>query len=831
MFKKNRGEFMKRKRPGTSLILVIVIFMAVTIVSLAMLSLILGNYKSRVMEGKRIENLYASDSGLDASYNIIVKTFDAATKYGYYQVEALKRNDRSNKGPNDEKYKNIEYEIVLFKAEIVKLESEIVSLERLKDDVDSDIIEINRQIEEKRKLIVLKKLLIEEDEKFKQILINEEFKRAFKNFIAVTVDVGTGENAPDKLKESIESRKYVSTLLADITNNIDFEEETIEFSVQDKDGNLPVLDADVSNPMNVYGSLDINIVKLDGHSVYVKDIPIIKSAKQNYDISVTSTFMSQINVSVTSTNKKKLQSRYRMLVPNYKDIFFGNYTGELHDYLALKNRALTIGGDMIVDNTTNFDVDKGAIFVGGNADRVESDRVYGKYVGGITVNNSPDVLFNNNVITRGTFNIENDTNVVVEGNLYARNIYAGATDGNYSDNSSLTANKEVVIDNDLALKATDTKMTIKDFYGINDKNISYDDYSGNQITNSNTNTNSSYRARTSSSIIINSYESSSSVEIENKAYIMGTAHIATVGDYQTGESTAVKGNYEAYSIPLDLSENFTYDDPLQLLDESNVFKKSEHFKKYWDEIKPNSINSGGIFFDSPEKIYSIGAVVYKADGVGKVIASRYSTDLEIDSGVINQKRIEYASKVYRFGQTASIGDYNYLGLDAITVSSLMNLSNLPIEYDLDNVINSSGEKAIFNNSPDVTLIIQGNDISEDKKYVDAKGNEITSRKIIKADSNINAVVATAGDVIIDGDVTFNGSIIANGNLNVTGDVTINYDEEVIGRIQNQNIELFENVFGGNIISSEEFGGFGMALIDTKYNLKNFLENRLWKIIQ
>jgi len=823
---------MKRKKPGASLIVVIVIFMAVAIVSMAMLSLIAGNYKARVMDSKRIENLYASDSGLDATYNIIAKTFDAAAKYGYYQVEALKRNDRSNKGPNDEKYKNIEYEITVLKAEILILEAEISALQEAKKEPDSDIIQINLQIEEKRNLITEKELLIEEDEQLKLILINEEFKRSFKNFIAKTTNVGVGEIAPDKLEISIEERKFVSEVVADNSNNIDFQEEIIEFGIQDIEGNLPELDGEVSEPANVLGSLD-ELVKLkDGHYDYVKNLQIIKSAKQNYNISVTSTFTSGVNVSVTSTNEKKLQAKYRMLVPNYKDIFFGNYTGGLHDYLALLNRALTIGGDMAVEKA-ELTVDKGEAFVQGNSDKAELDKVYGKYVGGISINNSENVLFNNNLITRGTFNIRNDTNAIVEGNLYARNIYAGAADGGYSDNSNFSANREAVIDNDLSIKATDTNMTIADFYGINDKNISYDDSKGNLINNSYADADSSYKARTSSSIIINSYggnESSSSVVIRNKAYIMGTAHIATAGEYQTGESTAVKGNYEAYSIPLDLSENFKYDEPLQLLDEGNVFKKSEHFKKYWEEIKPNSVNSGGIFFSHPEKIYSIGAVVYKANGIGKVIASRYSADLEMDSGIITQKRIEYASKVYRFGQTATIGDYNYLGADAIPVSSLMNLSGLPLEYDLDEAIEASGEKALFNNYSDITLIIQGNNVSTEKEYLDSDGNEVVNKKIIKGNS-INAVIATAGDVIIDGDVTLNGSIIANGNLNVSGNVAINYDEEVIGRIQKQNLELFENVFGGNIISNQQFNGMETVLKDTKYNLKNFLETKLWKIIK
>ena len=84
---------MKRKKQGASLIVVIIIFMFITTVSAATLTMVASNYKARVAEGKRVENLYSSDSGLDVAYNIIGKTFDAATKYGYYEVEALKSKD------------------------------------------------------------------------------------------------------------------------------------------------------------------------------------------------------------------------------------------------------------------------------------------------------------------------------------------------------------------------------------------------------------------------------------------------------------------------------------------------------------------------------------------------------------------------------------------------------------------------------------------------------------------------------------------------------------------------------------------------------------------
>ena len=62
--------------------------MFVFTVSTAMLSMVASNYKARVAESKRVENLYASDSGLDVAYNIIGKTFDAATKYANLKVTA-----------------------------------------------------------------------------------------------------------------------------------------------------------------------------------------------------------------------------------------------------------------------------------------------------------------------------------------------------------------------------------------------------------------------------------------------------------------------------------------------------------------------------------------------------------------------------------------------------------------------------------------------------------------------------------------------------------------------------------------------------------------------
>lgn len=874
---------MKRKKQGASLIVVIIIFMFISTVSMAMLSMISSNYKARVVESKRVENLYASESGLDVAYNVIGKTFDAATKYGYYKVEALKGN--SNTGPNNPKYQAIKDEIEALK---------------LRDDIDD---------EEKRSLI-------EEDKEMQKILLDEEFKRAFKNFIKKTDEVGDEEQIPDKLEESIEGNeaksinghKYVRSDSID-ENSIDdidnFIEETINFAIENKNSEPPKLNAEVIyDPQNEKKNEEVGNIeesehsggeddadlaesypRKEGHSEEVESINITKSENKEYEIIVQSTFYTEKvedNDNKDKTiNERKLQVKYKMLVPNYSDIFYENVIGELHQYLDLNNRALTIGGDMNVGNTTTTNqtklkVNNGDVFVNGNPDHIlSSGRVYGKYFGGITLNNSDEVLFGNNVnainvVTRGTFNVRSNVGIndakpaKITGDLYARNIYAGTEDGEgYTDKAYFGVDGEVVIDNDLALKATDTHITIQDFYGINDKNIYYNDDRGNQIRNGNSHPND--KARTSSSIIINdtgAESKGSSVSITNKAYIMGTAHIATEGNYQTGESAAVKGNYMAYSIPLessDVPESFTFDDGLQLLEEPNVFKKAKHFVNYW---RGKNVDTGGIFLPKGN-INSVGAVVYKYkdnetnENIVEVTDPNYTTGLEEDGGEIKERRLKFASKVYRFGTEVKAGErdellamYNSLGQGATTVESLMDFSgDFPEDYnseneddyDLDDEIDSSGEKAIFNSSPDITLIFQGADVDDDKKYYDSEGNEITNKKIIRADSSnkINAVIATQGSVIIDGDVTFNGSIIANKDLTITGDVTINYDSDVIERVQASNIELFDQVFGNNIIEREEStnsNSEGTASneekdLATKYDLKNFLESKLWRIIK
>lgn len=98
---------------------------------------------------------------------------------------------------------------------------------------------------------------------------------------------------------------------------------------------------------------------------------------------------------------------------------------------------------------------------------------------------------------------------------------------------------------------------------------------------------------------------------------------------------------------------------------------------------------------------------------------------------------------------------------------------------------------------------------------------------------MNAVIATAGNVIIDGNVNFKGNILAEGNLNIVGAElkTITYDENLSNRIQMANNALFQKVFRTPVNAEGGASDSGKTQIVIKYDAKKYLKSTLWKIIK
>ena len=73
------------------MVVVIVIMAALFTVGTTILTMAASDYKSRVNESKRLQNLYKSDSGLDLVYNIILKNSQAAITHSIAKIEELER--------------------------------------------------------------------------------------------------------------------------------------------------------------------------------------------------------------------------------------------------------------------------------------------------------------------------------------------------------------------------------------------------------------------------------------------------------------------------------------------------------------------------------------------------------------------------------------------------------------------------------------------------------------------------------------------------------------------------------------------------------------------
>jgi hypothetical protein len=862
---------MKQKKEGASLIVVIIIFMFVCTVSISILSMAATNYRARTAESKRIENLYSSESGIDMAYNILGKTFDAAVKYGAWKMDTLKNSDveklnsKPNKTYTDDKCLTVKTDIKELVAEIERLNEEIQSyktqIKKLQEDDTDDykeIIKLYNKIDKDEADIKKCNKGIERDNEVIDILAKEEFKRAFKVFIQIPVkNDEAGEERfigdestdfyTDEVQKSIDGKKYIEGKLTYEEKDNQKKEITADFKDVEVQFPQKTKGSETSKEIKEIPELSVSKLKLKNCLDKDKEVEETKNSdeekhfetidveilkNESFNITIQSDFSPKEYSVKVMQNGRKVQATYEIMVPDFDDVFFGKGKQDTDNYVFFDKSGFIIGGDLKAENIEGLEV-TGDIFVQGKEPNLSGNRAYDKYYGGILLgandktanknegNHKEGIIFNNNVSTRGTFSVQSNVDAVIKGDLSARNLYAGNIDGSSGGGNSDIKLGQAILDNDLTIKGDNVKINMEDFYGINDQNsgIKYDNVK-------NPYKNSSMPERTSSSIIVNSDKDNSVVKINNSAYIMGVAHIDTANSYQTGESVAVKGNYMAYAVPINDEEKFEYDKPLQLL-KGNLAEKSEHFYNYWnkksngqvtenaDEVGKNIDESaeprnGGIIL--PDKVYSVGAVVC-TDGTSKNTKVKPASDLlsTKDNEIVNDKRIEYAKRVFKIGKDATIKDYGLgeSGADKVKETILKDLSKIPASYNLEEEMNKTGEIAIFNDDPDKKITIS---------------------------KDMSAVIVTNGDVMIDGNVKFTGDIITGGDLIISdkSKAKLEYDQEVVDRVAAKYREVFSSVFEKLIVinnTKEESSKELEALLDVQYDIKQYLKNRLWKLVK
>ena len=95
---------MKKKKRGSTLVIVVISMAIIFLVGTTILSFTSSTYKMKVNESKRMQNLYEADSGLDVVENIIIKASQEAIKYADTKVkEGFAQNTITANGDKTEK--------------------------------------------------------------------------------------------------------------------------------------------------------------------------------------------------------------------------------------------------------------------------------------------------------------------------------------------------------------------------------------------------------------------------------------------------------------------------------------------------------------------------------------------------------------------------------------------------------------------------------------------------------------------------------------------------------------------------------------------------------
>lgn len=538
--------------------------------------------------------------------------------------------------------------------------------------------------------------------------------------------------------------------------------------------------------------------------------------KEKYKVVVDSTF--QTNTS-TGVNKRDLQVTYNIEVPDYEGIKESETEINVERPIEIKNKLIAIDGNMRIEGNVyqQFSMD-GDIFVKGNEEDATKDSiVYEKYKGGIEIlGNNANVNMLSNVVTTKTFNLSANNSKVSIQDLYAGNVYIGNKNGTSSKNNEFNADT-VMIDNDLAIKSNDSEVEIDRFYGINDKNFNTYTKNGEE--------------KTSSSIIVNNDRNKeSSIEINEEAYIMGTAYINAKDNqgqyYQTGESVAIKGNYIAYTHPLEsfINKEFKMYGNLQMVDsingqKLNAITKSKYFEEFMQSENNKDDLNTDIDISLPQKTYAAGAIVYKKDGNLVVERSTYTTSIE---DYIKQKRIEYATKVCMMDSLD--------GKDGMTVYE--NQSNNQKSVS-GHIVNFNKVKELDEGN-DKSRLITGNNTLVIRKSSEPYTPGLNERVIDINGDSINALVINNGNVKLVGDFEFNGTIIASGNLDIIGrrEKSINYNENIVNEIISSNFSELQGIFNlnsqkvtiGNMIEETK-----VVKYKYQYDTKKYITSENWKI--
>ncbi|MDK0538740.1 hypothetical protein QTH16_13560 [Clostridium perfringens] len=552
--------FCRKKRKGATLAYVIVVLAIIAVIGTAIVSLSLTNYKAMIVHGKKTQNLYMSESGLDK----VQKALDILTaKAITYGNDAVAKEDASLSSEEDLKSGGNKTDDGYKKISSEKEESQNKIFKKAYKEYIIKQLNPNSEVSKNEKVFLLENNKV----KFNNNLIKmaEEDKNKEKNeegnYDITLIDINN---------KKVSNGSGLSGILNfKTTSDKDKKEEVSlrldsKFNVKESDGNKNYKDV----------SLTFNIEVPDYNGAYkIEEFPLYNVCSnglvvgENLNIGTGSTLNVDGGIFVSAN-----------VVKDKEDLTSGNMVNKKDGDGVVIN-----GGTLSVNNGSL--VSKNDIRLGGEGSNLK--------VGCETENseNNKSNLNLNDESKKSNSNLNNNLGVYT-GNLGINGDKIGF-DKDVSK-GNIISNYPVYAMNDLILNGEKSSINLNDgFYGLN-SNRTEDKLTG-KINNS-------------SAIIVNTDDigNGSSIKIGQEAIIMGTAYINTKPEaYQTGESVSVKGNYIAYTVDNGNVE-FKYYNPLQLAKLDSVDEKAKYFK---DNIKnaKGTIHLDGISL--PNNTTSIGATI------------------------------------------------------------------------------------------------------------------------------------------------------------------------------------------------------------------------------
>ncbi|MBS4540006.1 hypothetical protein GOQ27_16130 [Clostridium sp. D2Q-11] len=440
--------------------------------------------------------------------------------------------------------------------------------------------------------------------------------------------------------------------------------------------------------------------------------------------------------------KREVFASYKLLEPPYnqsyyyhsnivevpKDILFtkGLYTEKnlKNDSNELKIKGdIYVKGDIFIGTSTNSNIEEFSVKEG---DTIAYGDIRVNSNNGKTIDFSGDTHANNFIIDKESKNSTVDITT-----LYTKD--------------------------DLEIEGSKTNITIDNYYGYTYGEHGHMD--GRDVAG----------PADSSSINIESSDlgNGTSLKITNEMRVLGTSFVEKIeledkelkydnGQYQTGESISIKGNYRAYTKILNLTDVVSYYPPFMFVNKS-INGKANHFIEYKNETTPHNLILGNESIDIPaSNITSLG--------------------ITLDNGEIKEPKVSQ----YNFYWKKLQGEVENLK---------GKLKNGTIKNRLD-IENNKNDNFLSNEKNEIICI------TDKDVYISGKNDTHTGENVIDADDAIKGIIITSGKVILSGKIDFTGTIIAGDDIEIKNGskVELTYDEDYLLKLLGQNLVAFKDLF-------------------------------------